>query len=84
MDALLGVGTADAQAVDLDKTADLQTQHRLPYGRTRGIARLFGAVDDARKTGDRRGQRGAVDGAAPAGLSAHVRQHGPLHPPESS
>ena len=84
MGTLLGVGTPDTEAVDLDKAAGCQAAHRPPYDGTLGVARLLDAVDDAREAGDRGGQRGAVDVAAPAGLAAHVRQHGPLHPPESS
>lgn len=77
MGAPLGVGVADAQAVDLDVAAGLKATHGPPYGSALGVARLLDAVDDAREAGDRGGQRGAVDVAEAAGLAAHVRQHSP-------
>ncbi|MFF5860345.1 hypothetical protein ACFY8B_32805 [Streptomyces sp. NPDC012751] len=67
--------------MDLDRAAGLQAAHRPPHGGTLGIARRFGAVDDAREPGDGGGQRGTVDTAAPAGLAEDVRQLGPLHTP---
>ncbi|MFJ1673249.1 hypothetical protein ACIOK4_44300 [Streptomyces bottropensis] len=76
MGMLLEVGAADAQAVDLDVTADLHTAHRPPHGSALGIARPLDSVDDAGKAGDRRGQRGAVDAAEASGPAAHVRHDG--------
>ncbi|MER6561027.1 hypothetical protein ABT300_25510 [Streptomyces sp. NPDC001027] len=84
MGALLGVGAADGAAVDFDVASGLEAADRPAYGGTLRVARLLDSVDDAGETGDRGGYRGAVDAAAPAGLAAHVRQHGPLHSPESS
>ncbi len=57
MGTLLGVGAADAQAVDLDVAASLQAAHGPPYGGPLGVARLLDSVDDPSEAGDRRGQR---------------------------
>ena len=56
MGALLGVGPAHREAVDLDKAAGLQAAHRPPHGGTLRIARRFDVVDDARETGDGEGE----------------------------
>ncbi|MFD9122364.1 hypothetical protein [Streptomyces bottropensis] len=83
MGMLLEVGAADAQAVDLDVTADLHTAHRPPHGSALGIARPLDSVDDAGKAGNRRGQRGAVDAAEASGPAAHVRHDGNKGAPQN-